>query len=475
VAQVLGVSLGAHATQVEVRDVDTGALTSSAVVRHAEAGPDEHDPGAWWRSLTMAIGRAGEREVAAIAVCGDHPGLVLLDEAGVALRPMRPWRAAAAEVRRVRAALGEERWARRAGTVPGPGTAVTRLVWLRRHDPELYRRIGAVLLPHDWLTYRLAGRGVTDRGSASTTGLWSPHAERRIPDVVELLAEPGELDAWAERLPDVLGPSERADWLDAPIYELLGLRGRPVVAPGTGRAMAVALALELDVGRIGIALDERTTVLSRLGQPVVDASGRVHSRADATGRHLAVSYAPGGSTLLEVVADLLGIHVVDLGRAAVRADPSAEVVVVPGVPGQRGAIVTGLGADTGRDELARAAFEGVAASALDAVDQVVEAGVRVDRLEPFHLTGPHDGLGVQARLLANLSGQPIVATPGTLAAAGACIQAAAVLEEVDPEEVAAVWALGDGVELEPEDDPEREHRLAVLAEARDRQARATHG
>jgi xylulokinase len=145
------------------------------------------------------------------------------------------------------------------------------------------------------------------------------------------------------------------------------------------------------------------------------------------------------------------------------------------VPGRRGAIVTGLGADTGRDELARAAFEGVAASALGAVDEVVEAGVRVDRLEPFHLTGARDGLGVQARVLANLSGQPVRATPGSLGAAGACVQAAAVLEEVDPEEVAAVWALGDGVEVEPEDDPEREHRLAVHADARDRQSRAGAG
>jgi xylulokinase len=452
VAQVLGVSLGPHATQVEVRDVASGALVSGASVRHAEAGPHEEDPGAWWRSLTMAIARAGERHIAALAVCGDHPGLVLLDEAGVALRPMRPWGAARAEVARVRGALGEERWARRAGTVPDAATTITRLVWLRRHDPSTYRRIGAVLLPHDWLTYRLAGRPVTDRGSASCTGLWSPHTERWIPEVVELLADPGDLDAWATRLPEVLGPSDRADWLDAPIYELLGLRGRPVVAPGTGRAMAVALALELEPGQLAIALDERATVLARLDAPVVDPSGAVHSRADATGRHLAVAHAPGGAALLEAVADLLGIHVVELGRAALRTESSAPIAVVPGAPG-RGAVISGLDGTAGRDEVARAAFEGVAGAALAAATAVRDAGVRTSGRSPLHLTGPEDGLAVQARILATLAGHPVLATPGPLAAAGACIQAAAVLEGAPPEEVAATWALGRGAEVGPERQP----------------------
>jgi xylulokinase len=475
VALVLGVSLGAHATQVEVRDAGSGALVTSAVVRHAEAGPHEEDPGAWWRSVTMAIARAGERQIAAISVCGDHPGLVLLDGAGVALRPAQPWEAAQAEVARVRAALGPERWARRAGAVPDASTAITRLAWLRRTDRDTFGRIGTVLLPHDWLTYRLAGRTVTDRGGASCTGMWSPHAERWLPEVVELLAEPGELEAWAQRLPEVVGPAERVDWLDAPIYELLGLRGRPVVAPGTGRAMAVALALDLGHGRLGVALDERTTVLAAVDEPLVDPSGVVASRADATGRHLAVTTAGGGSALVEAMADLLDLTLADFGQAALRGEPTDEVVVLPGGPGRPGAVITGVGGVAGRDELARATFEGVASAALDAVDAVVDAGARWFDHEPLHLTGPLDGLEVQAQVLATLAGRPVLATPGALAAAGACVQAAAVLEEVTPEEVAAAWGLGEGVEVDPEDDPEHEHRRAVHAEERERQTRAQGG
>jgi xylulokinase len=239
---------------VEVRDADRGRLVATGSARHADLGPDVDidDPIAWWRSLTAAIARAGEREIAAISVSGSHPGLVLLDTAGAVLRPVQPWSDSSAErdAARLRKVLGAERWSRDAGMLPTPRAAITRLVWLRRTDPETYGRIGAALLPHDWLTYRLAGRPVTDRGTASLTGAWSPSTGAWIEAALaELGGRPAD---WEPRLPEVLGPTDRADWLAAPVYELLGLRGRPLVAPGTGEPMATALAMALTPGRAGI-------------------------------------------------------------------------------------------------------------------------------------------------------------------------------------------------------------------------------
>jgi xylulokinase len=470
---VLGVAFGPQATVAEVRDVATGALRSTGRVDHAGRARSDDDPTVWWRSLLGAIGRTGEREIAALSVSGSHPGLVLVDGAGVVLRPVQPWEGARAELVRVRQTLGSERWARRAGAVPDATTAVTRLAWLRRTDRATFARIGTVLLPHDWLTFRLAGRAVTDRGSASCTGLWSPHTGRWIPDVLELLAPEGRRDEWVERLPEVLGPADRADWLDAPVFEQLGLRGRPLVAAGTSEPMAIALALGLTRGTVGVALGHRTTVLAPLDGPLVDASGAVHSRADATGRHLAVGGAPGGAGLVDVVADLLGMPVDELGRAALAAGPpDDDLVVVPGVEGRPGAVVTGLGPGATRAALARATFEGIASAAIAGVEAALEVGVRLFAHEPLHLTGPPEGLEVHAQVLATLAGRRVVATPGHLAAAGACVQAAAVLAEAPPEEVAAVWGLGVGPSVDPAEDAEREHRQAVHAEERERQGRA---
>ena len=471
-ATVLGVALGPHATVVEARDADTGELLRSGRARHDEGGGPEGDPTAWWRSLTAAIQRAGAGQVAALSVTGSHPGLVLLDAAGVVLRPVQAWDGARAEVARLRQALGAERWARRSGTVPDAGTAVTRLSWLRRTEPAAFARIGTVLLPHDWLTYRLAGRAVTDRGSASCTGLWSPSAEGWLPEAIELLVGAGKVQAWAEHLPEVLEPDAAADWLDAPVFELLGLHGRPLVAPGTAEPMAIALALGLTRGKVGVALAERTTVLAPLNDAVVDPSGVVQSRADATGGHLAVAHTHGGAALIDAVAELLGLGVAELGRLALLSEPVDDVVVVPGVGDRSGAVITGVGPGVGRGALARATFEGVASAALAALEAITEAGALWYDHEPIHLAGPADALEAHAQVLANLAGHTVVATPDGLAAAGACVQAAAVLQRAHPAEVADGWDLAAGSEVEPEDDPEREHRLALHAEARDRQRRA---
>src|SRR5687768_8313905 len=145
-SQVLGVAFGPRSTEVEVRDADRGTLVSTGRARHADLGPDVDidDPIAWWRSLAAAVAQAGEREIAAIAVCGSHPGLVLLDGAGAVLRRVQPWSDVAAErdAARLRKTLGAERWARDTGMLPTPRAAVTRLAWLRRTDPETYGRIG---------------------------------------------------------------------------------------------------------------------------------------------------------------------------------------------------------------------------------------------------------------------------------------------------------------------------------------------
>jgi xylulokinase len=472
---VLGVAFGPRSTEVEVRDADDGTLVATGRARHVDLGPDVdvEDPIAWWRSVTAAIAQAGQRDVAAISVCGSHPGLVLVDSAGAVLRPSPPWGDAAAErdAAQLRQTLGAERWAREAGMLPTTRTAVTRLAGLRRAEPELIDRIGAALLPHDWLTYRLAGRTVTDRGSASLTGVWSPTTDAWIGAVLAELG--GRRSEWEARLPQVLGPSDRADWLAAPVYELLGLRGRPLVAPGTGEPMAVALAMGLAPGGAGLVLGASTTVLVGLRRPIADPTGAIRSRADATGRHLAVATASGGASTIGAVSDLVGRSPEELGRlAATESQHPPGLVLVPGVPGRSGAIVAGLRAGVSVGALARAAFEGVACSALDTLDQVTAAGASLDDHEPLHLAGPVDALAVHARVLATLADREVIAAPGSLAAAGACVQAAAVLAGEPPEVVSSRWQLARAVEVGPADDPDRLARRLANAEERSRQRRA---
>lgn len=475
-ALVAGAAFGPRATRVEVRDTHDGTLVATGSARHEDLGPALDDPTAWWRSLTTAMSRTGEREIAAVSVSGAHPGLVLLDGAGAVLPAPQPWddEEASVDAARLRGALGPSRWATRAGALPGPGTAVSRLAWLRRVHPDTFDRIGAVLLPHDWLTYRLAGRVVTDRGSASLTGAWSPAAEGWLGEVLELVAPGTPSTWWQDRLPVVLAPEARADWLDAPVYELLGLRGRPLVAPGTGEAMAVALALGLAPGRVALSLAESTTVLAGIDRPVADPSGQVRSRADAAGGHLALAPAAGGAALIQAVEELLGVSPGELGAlAGDAAADHAGILLVPGVDGRRGAVLTGLAAGVGRPDIARAAFDGVACAALDVLDRVLELGGRWDDDEPLRLAAPPQHLAAHAQVLADLTDRPVQpAATASLAAAGACIQAAAVLHRASPHDVATHWDLALGDWVHPVDDPTRLTRRRAHAHEQARQRRA---
>src|SRR5919108_79659 len=120
-------------------------------------------------------------------------------------------------------------WAQAVGSVPVASFTVTKLRWLAEHEPELAGRVASVLLPHDWLTWRLTGEGepVTDRGDASGTGYWSPRGDAYRTDLVELAF--GRVPA----LPRVLPPAGAAGQTPE----------GAVVGAGTGDNMAAALGL----------------------------------------------------------------------------------------------------------------------------------------------------------------------------------------------------------------------------------------
>ena len=101
---------------------------------------------------------------------------------------------------------GRQAWAEACGSVPVASFTITKLAWLRRNEPEAFERMAHVVLPHDWLTFRLTGSLTTDRGDASGTGYWSA-ASGSYRD--ELLALVDSQRDWSTVLPTVLGPRRR--------------------------------------------------------------------------------------------------------------------------------------------------------------------------------------------------------------------------------------------------------------------------
>jgi len=441
---VAGIDSSTQSCKIEVRDAETGELVRSASAPHPPTVPprSEQDPGAWWQAMSSLLDQhAGD--AAALSVAGQQHGLVVLGRDGRVLRPAKLWNdtESAPQAQHLVDERGAAFWAEHTGSVPVASFTVTKLAWLREHEPDVFGRVQHVVLPHDWLTYRLTGELVTDRGDASGTGYWSPATGEYSTEILALVG----LDASVA--PRVLGPSTAA-----------GTWGQVVVGPGTGDNMAAALGLGLGEGDVAISLGTSGTVFAVSNEPTADATGAVAGFADATGRFLPLVCTLNATKVTDTVARLLGRSTAELDDAALQVAPGAGgVVMVPYLDGERTpnlpnatGVLTGLRSDTEAPQIARAAFEGVVCGLLDALDALDRAGVATRGGRLFLVGGGARSAAYQ-RIVADLTQRPVRIPPtGEHVATGACVQAAAVLQSCRVDEVVAAWSTAADEVVDPD-------------------------
>jgi xylulokinase len=449
---VAGVDTSTQATKVLVVDTEDGTVVASGRAGHTVAGDEgarETDPEQWWEALARALDHTGRAsEVAAISVGGQQHGLVVLDGEGRPIRPAKLWNdtQSAPEAERLRGALGgPEAWASRVGLVPVASFTVTKWAWLRRHEPDAARRTAAIRLPHDFITERLTGRGVTDRSDASGTGWWSTATEGYLPEVLDL----PDVDLDPVVLPIVLGPTDPAGEVTSSVADALGIRPGIPVGPGAGDNAGAALGLGLEPGTPVVSLGTSGTAYMVSTSRIVDPTGTVAGFADAGGRFLPLAATLNCTLAVDRVAGWLGID-----REAV-ADHT-EAVVLPFFDGERtpdlpraSATITGLRHTTEPDEILLAAYEGAALSLLDALDAIHVHSSGLDQDAPLVLIGGGARGDAWRRVIGRLSGR-VVLVPGAdeLVALGAAAQAAALLTGETPGEVARRWGTLAGTRLE---------------------------
>ncbi len=420
---VAGVDSSTQACKVVVRDAETGELVRAGRAGHPPG--TEVDPDGWWHALGRALGEAGGLDdVAALAVAAQQHGLVCLDEDGATVRRALLWndtRSAGAAADLV-AELGAERWAAEVGSVPLASFTVAKLRWLAEHEPGDAGRVAAACLPHDWLTWKLAGSGdvgalTTDRGDASGTGYWSPAEGCYRPDLVAR--------AFGRQigLPQVLGASEPVTVLPE----------GGVLAPGTGDNMAAALGLGARPGDRVVSVGTSGVVSAVSEVPTADPTGCVAGFADATGRYLPLVCTLNAAPVLATTAALLGVDLDRFADLACAAPPGAGgLVLVPYLDGERtpdlphatGSLFGLRHANATPSDLARAAVEGVLCGlrdGLEALGGIPDSGRLV-------LVGG----GARSRAVREVApavfGRPVlVPAPGDHVADGAARQAAWVL------------------------------------------------
>ena len=462
-AVVLGVDSSTQSTKVEARRIGTGEVVGSGSAKHPPTTPpvSEQDPAAWWGALASACEQLGDirNDVVAMSVAGQQHGLVLLDETGGVVRPAKLWNdtTSAPEAAELVKAVGAGTFARSCGSVPGAAFTITKLAWVLANEPDALRRVAKIMLPHDYLTWRLTGEHVTDRGDASGTGWFDPTADAYLPELLEHCSIDGI--EWAERLPKVLDPTAVAGTVTSDAAAALGLPDGVQVGPGTGDNMGGALGLGLQPGDAVMSLGTSGVVSAVSSTPTADPSGEVAGFADATGGFLPLVCTLNATRVTDTVAGWLGTDAAGLSELAQAADyRAASVTLIPYFSGERtpnlpnaSGSIHGLRTDTTREELALAAHDGVLCGLFQGLESLRVAEVAVDGT--LHLIGGGARSATYRQRCADLWGRPIVVPEADeTVATGAAVQAAVIAGSGLFADVQGNWKLGAGTSIEPRED-----------------------
>lgn len=379
---VIGVDSSTQSTKALFADAVTGRTLAVGRAPHhvdGSAGARESDPERWWQALREAVAaglkesRAPASAVTAIAVAGQQHGLVSLGRDHRPLRPALLWNdtRSAPQAAALTAALGgPAAWTARTGSVPVAAMTAAKWRWLCEYEPSTIARCTAVRLPHDFLTERLAGVAVTDRGDASGAGWYSTATGSYDTEILQLI------DLEAELLPSVAATGgARVATLTTSAAEALGLPPGVVVAAGTGDNMSAAVGLGL--GGAGL-LDHPVLSLGTSGTVFAatrtrPANPALSGFAAADGGYLPLACTLNCTLAVDRVATLLGLDRDD-------AAPGGEAVLLPYLDGERtpdlphaAGLLTGLRHATTPQQLLGAAYEGAVVTVLRALDEVLRA------------------------------------------------------------------------------------------------------
>ncbi|HZP74063.1 MAG TPA: xylulokinase [Gaiellaceae bacterium] len=340
---------------------DEGRVLATAEAGYPLSTPQpgwaEQDPEDWWRAAQSVLERLPDGHM---GFSGQMHGLVVQDGAGVVLRPAILWndQRTAAECAEIEERVGLARLVELTGNRALTGFTAPKLLWLRRHEPEVYARIRQVLLPKDYVRYRLTGERAIDAADASGTLLFDVAGRRWSQEVCDALELPLEWLPPAFESTDVAGAGDQA----------AAALGVGIVRPGP----------------VSVVLGTSGVVFAALPAYAVDAQARLHvfcHAVPATWHAMGVMLSAAGSAAW--LRETLHADLATLEAEAADWQPGVEgLLFAPYLAGERtphpdpdarGAF-TGLSLRHDRGALWRAVLEGVAFGLRDSLELLRELG-----------------------------------------------------------------------------------------------------
>ncbi|MGE0481772.1 MAG: xylulokinase [Phycisphaerae bacterium] len=446
----LGLDIGTTGAKALLIDA-AGRVVSEALDEYALHTPrplwSEQAPADWWRGACAAIRRVlatpgvDADAVAAVGPTGQMHGLVLLDARGDVLRPAILWndQRTADECAEITRRVGPDRVLQFTGNPVLPGFTAPKLLWVQRNEPDVYARVAHILLPKDYVRYRLSLELYSDVADSSGTALFDVGARRWSREMCAALDLPA---AW---LPQVVESPVVCARVSASAAGETGLRaGTPIVGGAGDQAAQAVGAGIVDEGLISATIGTSGVVFAASRSYRVEPQGRLHAFCHAVPGmwHLmGVMLSAGGSlrwyrdALCELEVQQAardGRDVYDLlCEQAAAASPGCEgLIFLPYLSGERTphadpaarGVFFGLTLRHTKAHLTRAVIEGVSFGLRDSLELLRALGVTADEI---HVSGGGARSTLWRQILADLFNTPIVtSTVSQGAAYGAALLAA---------------------------------------------------
>ncbi len=452
---VLGLDVSTTATKAILIRPD-GSVVGMASSEYGFESPRplwaEQDPGLWWTAAQDAIStvlretNTSADEIVAIGAAGQMHGMVLLDEHEEVVRPAILWndQRTAAECDWIRETVGPERFIAITGNEPLTGFTAGKLIWVREHEPERWARARHLLLPKDYVRFKLTGEHALDVADGAGTVLFDLRRRTWSDEVVAALGlDPAMLPRTVEG-PEVVGTvTEEA-------AAATGLRAGTPVVGGAGDQAANAVGVGAVVPGIGaMSVGTSGVVFVPTAGPAIEPDGRLHAFCHAvpgTWHLMGVTLSAAGSLkwLRDELAPTKSWD--ELTALAEPVPPGAEgLVFLPYLSGERtpypdplarGAFV-GLTVRHGLGHMVRAVLEGVAFSLRDTFQLVRETAP--EPLRELRASGGGTNSALWKQIIADVLDVPISLTRSAEGvASGAAILAAVAAGWYDTVEEACV-------------------------------------
>ncbi len=406
---LVGLDVGTTGTKTLIID-EQGSTIASATVEYPMYTPRpqwaEQAPEDWWaaavHTIRQALSESGvdPTEIAGVGLTGQMHGMVLLDAQGQVLRSCIMWndQRTAAQCEWIMDTVGRERFLELTLNPALPGFTAPKIIWTRDNEPEVYAKIAHVLLPKDYIRYRLTGNYATDVADASGTALLNVSERSWSQEILDKLEIP---TAW---MPQVVESVEVTGRITPAVAEETGLpAGLPVVAGAGDQAASGVGSGIVERGPVSVTLGTSGVVFGYTDAPLREDKGRLHTFCHAVpGKWhvMGVSLSSGGSFRWlrdalgqeeKSIAQLTGVDPYEILTAEAANAPSCceGLLFLPYLTGERTpyadanarGVFFGLTLRHDKRHMVRAVLEGVAYSLRDSLELLRGMGIPIQRVQ----------------------------------------------------------------------------------------------